>query len=304
MKLISKLLLGLVLLPALTAPPVQAGEVVYANRGREGQEINPKSLAVPGRPVVVDFYSAFCPPCLKLAPRLERLANKTNVVVMKVNINRPGIREIDWQSPVARQFGLKTVQYLVLLDPKGKMMAEGEPAREIVEKQMQEVGVDKVGVDSKETPMQKAFKSPAPAPRPSQAGEAEAGPPTIATVRKAKKAQGLKGHIFQDRNSGKWFLEDSEGDNYKFEGGQWVKIGGQESPSKDEDKVTAKGPAAAAPARGEAESGPPTIDTVRKAKKAQGLDGYIFQDRNTGKWFLDDGESTYKFDGGQWRKIN
>jgi hypothetical protein len=200
------------------------------------------------------------------------------------------------------QFGLKTVPYLVLLDPQGKMIAEGQQAMDIVERQIQEVDVD-----SKESPVQKAFKSvapaPAPATRPSQTREAEAGPPTIATVRKAKKAQGLKGYIFQDRNSGKWFLEDSEGDNYKFEGGQWVKIGGQESPSKAEDKMTVTGPAAA-PARGGAEAGLPTIDTVRKAKKAQGLDGYIFQDRNSGKWFLDDGESTYKFDGGQWVKIN
>jgi thioredoxin len=300
MKLIGKLLLGLMLLAALAAPPVTAGEVVFANRGREGQEINPNSFKVPGRPVLVDFYSAFCPPCLKLVPRLERLASKTNVVVMEVNINRPGIRGIDWQSPLARQFGLKSVPYLVLLDPQGKMIAEGQPAREIVEKQMQEVGVDKVGVDSKETPMQKAFQSPAPTPaaRPSQASAAETGPATIATVRKAKKAQGLKGYIFQDRNSGKWFLEDFEGENYKFEGGQWVKIGGQESPAK-EDTVTAAAPV---PAR-EAETGPPTITTVRKAKKAQGLEGYMFQDRNSGKWFLDDGENTYKFYGNQWVKI-
>ena len=49
--------------------------------------------------------------------------------------------------------------------------------------------------------------------------------PTLATVRKAKKAQGLNGYIFQDRNSKKFFLEDSDGNSYKFESGQWVKIG-------------------------------------------------------------------------------
>ena len=135
------------------------------------------------------------------------------------------------------------------------------------------------------------------------AANLESQPPTMATVRKAKKAQGLNGYIFQDRNSKKFFLEDSEGTTYKFEGGQWVQIGGQESPVKAADKVQAPGPAPA-PAR-EAEASPPTIDTVRKAKKAQGLDGMIFQDRNSGKWFLEDSDdNTYKFEGGQWKKIN
>jgi len=141
MKLISKWLFASILVVALSSPAVVVGEVVQANSGQEGQAVNPKSLIVPGRPVVVDLYSPFCPPCLQLAPRLERLAAKTRIVVMKVNINRPGFQGIDWQSPVALQFGLKTVPYLVLLDPQGKMIAEGQQALEIIERQMQEVGV-------------------------------------------------------------------------------------------------------------------------------------------------------------------
>jgi thiol-disulfide isomerase/thioredoxin len=301
-KTIGQLLLILMLAAFPLSQPVVAGEVLQANLGREGQAVNPKSLIVPGRPVVVDFFSPYCPPCQILAPRLERLAAKTNVVVMKVNINRPGIQGIDWQSPAAQQFGLKTVPYLVLFDPQGKMIAEGQQAIEIIERQMKEVGVD-----SQASPVQRAFETLAPAPTPAlghtQAREIETSPPSIATVRKAKQAQGLKGYIFQDRNSGKWFLEDREGDNYKFEGGQWVKIGGQEQPVKSDDRMQAAEPAPAVAPAGEAEAGPPTIATVRKAKKNQGLEGYIFQDRNSGKWFLDDGENTYKFDGGQWVKI-
>lgn len=297
MKVISQFLLGAILVAAMSASAL-AGEVVHANQGTEGQVVNPKSLIVPGRPVVVDLYSNFCPPCLQLAPRLERLAGKTNIVVMKVNINRPGFQGIDWQSPVALQFSLKTVPYLVLLDPQGKMIAEGQQAMEIIERQMQELGVD-----NQEPSAQRAFRTPAPQPAPMAApaptGGPEFSPPTLANVRKAKKAQGLNGYIFQDRNSKKFFLEDSDGTTYKFEGGQWVKIGGQDQPVKAEDKVQAPAPAK------EAESGLPTIDTVRKAKKSQGLNGRIFQDRNSGKWFLEDSDGkTYKFEGGQWKKLN
>lgn len=135
------------------------------------------------------------------------------------------------------------------------------------------------------------------------AADLESQPPTMATVRKAKKAQGLNGYIFQDRNSKKFFLEDSDGNKYKFEGGQWLKLGGQEPSVKAEEKVQA--PRQALAQAKEAASGPPTIDTVRKAKKAQGLNGHIFQDRNSGKWFLEDSDdNTYKFEGGQWKKIN
>ena len=154
-------------------------------------------------------------------------------------------------------------------------------------------------------PVSTAKAPPAP-PGPKVQGparEADPTPPTIATVRKAKKEQGLNGVIFQDRNSQKWFLEDSDDNTYKFEGGQWVKLGGQEQPVKAPDKVPAPAPA---PVKArEADLTPPTIDTVRKAKKEQGLDGLIFQDRNSQKWFLEDSDdNTYKFEGGQWRKIN
>jgi hypothetical protein len=157
----------------------------------------------------------------------------------------------------------------------------------------------KQSVKSKEQPVKPTLQEPARA----QAPDSESKPPTMATVRKAKKAQGLKGVIFQDRNSKKFFLEDSEGTTYKFEGGQWVQIGGQESPVKTADKV--RSPEPSPEATKETETSPPTIDTVRKAKKAQGLNGMIFQDRNSGKWFLEDrDDNTYKFEGGQWKKIN
>lgn len=48
--------------------------------------------------------------------------------------------------------------------------------------------------------------------------------PTVADVRAAKKAQGLKGHFFQDSKSKKYFLQDFDGTMYKFAGNEWVKI--------------------------------------------------------------------------------
>ena len=36
--------------------------------GNPGQALDIKSLVVKGKTTVIDFYSPFCPPCVKLAP--------------------------------------------------------------------------------------------------------------------------------------------------------------------------------------------------------------------------------------------
>ena len=48
--------------------------------------------------------------------------------------------------------------------------------------------------------------------------------PTAADVRAAKKEQGLKGYFFQDSKSKKYFLQDFDGNMYKFVENKWVKI--------------------------------------------------------------------------------
>ena len=71
----------------------------------KGQPVKITDYLVPGKTVIFDFYSDFCGPCVQVAPALEKLhQTNPNVVVVKVDINRPGIRNIDWKSPVAQQY--------------------------------------------------------------------------------------------------------------------------------------------------------------------------------------------------------
>jgi hypothetical protein len=78
----------------------------------------------------------------------------------------------------------------------------------------------KQGSEIKDQPAQRGDK----AQLQGEAKEADPSPSTMATVRKAKKEQRLDGYIFQDKNSKKFFLEDSDGNTYKFTGGQWIKM--------------------------------------------------------------------------------
>jgi TPR repeat protein len=132
---------------AIAEGPAEGGKVVQANQGKEGQPIDPKSLAVEGRRVLVFFYSPLHPPGMELTPRLERFAAKTDWIVMQVNIDRPGVKETDWDSPLGEQLQLDSkpfpvLPYLVLLDRQGKTAAEGGRALRIIEWQMQRAGVE------------------------------------------------------------------------------------------------------------------------------------------------------------------
>jgi hypothetical protein len=62
-------------------------------------------------------------------------------------------------------------------------------------------------------------------------------------VRQAKKEQGLVGRYFQDSASKKWFLEDREGDTYKFDENsrKWVKLGEPPPPSAPSGRGDASG---------------------------------------------------------------
>jgi hypothetical protein len=129
-------------------------------------------------------------------------------VSIRAEVDSPGYTDIQ---------GRKDLEYPEKENELGKNFFEalnaklGGSAMQIDKKQVSEI---------KEQPVQPASKVQLQ----SEAKEAKFSAPTIAIVRKAKKEQGLNGYIFQDQNSKKFFLEDSDGNTYKFAGTQWIKI--------------------------------------------------------------------------------
>jgi len=111
----------------LTAPAMLSGGVV--NGANPGQELDLKAQLHQGRTNIVDFYSKYCPPCMRISPLLEDLGQKrSDLQIVKVDINRPGVTGIDWQSPLARQFGLKSIPHFKIYDGNGKLVSEGDQA--------------------------------------------------------------------------------------------------------------------------------------------------------------------------------
>lgn len=104
-------------------------EVLTINASTPGEPLDLKPHLVRGQITIVDFYSVYCPPCMRIAPYLERLAAaRPDIVLRKVDINRKGFRGIDWESPLSRQYRLQSVPHFKIFGPDGALISEGDPA--------------------------------------------------------------------------------------------------------------------------------------------------------------------------------
>ncbi len=98
-----------------------------------GQPVEIMDYIPKGQTTIVDFYSQYCPPCMRISPYLDQLdANRDDITVIRVDINRPGKRGIDWASPVARQYNLRSIPHFQIYDGDRKLVAEGQKAYEQV----------------------------------------------------------------------------------------------------------------------------------------------------------------------------
>lgn len=122
----------LFLLGCLTAIPAFAG-VTDGNSGKTGQPIDVKKFVKPGQTTVIDFYSKSCAPCMKLAPMLDAMASRRpKTQVVKLNIDRPGAQGIDFDSPLAKQYKIEGVPFLMVFDESGSLKAQGQTALNMV----------------------------------------------------------------------------------------------------------------------------------------------------------------------------
>ena len=123
MKRLLALLSALALLSsaAVAAPTKCAEPLVVA----QGAEINLADYVVPGKTTIFDFTSKYCGPCQMYNEPLHELHTKrADVAIVKVDINRADVKRIDWESPVAQQYALRSIPHFKVYGPDGKLVAE------------------------------------------------------------------------------------------------------------------------------------------------------------------------------------
>jgi len=119
--IISLLIVAVVSAAPLTAA-TKAAEPLIVSRG---ETVNLADYVVPGKTTVFDFTSKYCGPCQAYNEPLHELhAKRADIAIVKVDINRPDVNGIDWQSPVARQFDLHSIPHFKVYGPDGKLRAE------------------------------------------------------------------------------------------------------------------------------------------------------------------------------------
>jgi thiol-disulfide isomerase/thioredoxin len=114
---------------------------------RDGRRVSLSDLR--GRPVLLDFWATWCGPCRRSMPALEQLYRKyraQGLQVVGINIEGRGKQQLDyltaggytfavlfssgnWESPVARSYGVSSIPRSYLIDSQGNILFAGHPAQ-------------------------------------------------------------------------------------------------------------------------------------------------------------------------------
>lgn len=106
-----------------------------------------------GKPVVLNFFGSWCPPCLRELPDIqavsERYEGRVAFVGVTFNDTRPGAREalrragvtypagFDPENRVALAYGLRAMPTTVFISPQGKLLERAE--KELNERQLESI---------------------------------------------------------------------------------------------------------------------------------------------------------------------
>jgi thiol-disulfide isomerase/thioredoxin len=127
---------------AVAPMPARPGTLEPINAANPGQETSVSQYVQAGKTTIVDFYSQYCPPCRAISPKLEQLAGKRgDVKVVKLDINRPDVKGIDWGSPLARQYKLQSIPHFKVYDESGNLKVEGDEAYQFVTQLLAKEGI-------------------------------------------------------------------------------------------------------------------------------------------------------------------
>ncbi|MFP4248734.1 MAG: thioredoxin domain-containing protein [Armatimonadota bacterium] len=105
-----------------------------------GEEVNLEDYLIDGKIVIFDFFSDFSGPSMQISPAVEALTRaRDDIALVKVNINRPDVEQVDLDSPVAQQYEIEELPHFKIYGPDGDMMAEGEEAQDTIIQWLQEL---------------------------------------------------------------------------------------------------------------------------------------------------------------------
>lgn len=114
----------------LLVVPTSAQDFRTLNSSQPGEPFDVKQYLRRGKTYIAVFRSAHSKDCLRLERALKDLSGKRrDLEVVLVDVDRKGSADIDWSSPLVRQYNLRALPYVYLIDDEGKTTSQGHSAR-------------------------------------------------------------------------------------------------------------------------------------------------------------------------------
>jgi hypothetical protein len=112
---------------------IQAAGFLPLNADKPGTPVDVQRYLVPGKYTIVAYLSPYSNDCVNVAQGLAQLPQvRPDLAVRTIDINRPGLQDIDWQSPIIAMERIGSLPYIRIYDPRQTLRAQGRPAFEQV----------------------------------------------------------------------------------------------------------------------------------------------------------------------------
>lgn len=113
--------------------PPSAPDIRVLNSSNPGAELDLSKMVASGKITIFVFSSSHCPACQKMDPFMDQLAaNRPDLAIRKLMIDRPGVNKIDFDSPLAKLAKLEAVPAFMIYDKDARLVAQGQQAKEQV----------------------------------------------------------------------------------------------------------------------------------------------------------------------------
>lgn len=103
------------------------------NADKPGSFVNVQNYLVPGKYTLVQFFSPYDGVSPLIEQQLVQLSqSRQDLAIRTVNVNRPDVEGIDWQSPALQMARVTKLPFYMIYDPARNLRAQSRPAEEQV----------------------------------------------------------------------------------------------------------------------------------------------------------------------------
>ncbi|MBY0552389.1 MAG: hypothetical protein K2W95_34230 [Candidatus Obscuribacterales bacterium] len=112
---------------------MQATNYLPLNADKPGSFVTVQNYLVPGKYTLVQFFSPYDGVSPLIEQQLIQLSqSRQDLAIRTVNVNRPDVQGIDWQSPALQMARVSKLPFYMIFDPARNLRAQSRPAEEQV----------------------------------------------------------------------------------------------------------------------------------------------------------------------------